>query len=491
MKKKTHQSLITTQVVGIIDRMFKPSPIKDATIDGALEYFAAQSDIEKANNDFAQRAHQYAEESDKDDGSKASKIERKVATLDNERAEFEQLQKFDRSERSERLNLLCYDILELTEGETFAETNRKSAQVLGTIQLLSHTEGSQIAQTNELHKALYKGVLTLRLLDKLIIDGGTNHAYIKHFLGEYTLDNYKDFKRMDEAAYATFVHEVKVPVLKAAILQDIGNYHPNAQDILYGKDKSLDPYRTLEIDERKSLLQINYRETVKYLVEGIGQGRYLGNSKKDREVFEKQEVRKLKFMKELLRSAITPKEGLGNLLKVPQIYVSIVLSTKPSYKYKLIPKVYQVLRQNAERGQCSEKVVESLYQITGMFPQGYGVTYLAVDAAGHSLERYEYAIVNHLYPENPEEPECRIATRQLTFISYGSDIRIHKSENLYFPESAKRLASISRARLEEILEKLVSNYQERIELDLIPRCWHPREFFSIKENQKLWNKSSK
>jgi hypothetical protein len=176
------------------------------------------------------------------------------------------------------------------------------------------------------------------------------------------------------------------------------------------------------------------------------------------------------------------------LLKVPQIYTSIILSTKDNYNYKLLPKVYQVLNQNAEGGGCSQNVVNLLRRITGTFPQGYGLTYIPVDSDGVALDRYEYAIVNQLYPEKPDEPGCRIATRQLTFISYGHDIVVDIKRNLYFPETAKSLANISKKRLMEILEKLSSNYKEREQLDLLPRCWHANEFFSVRENQKLWIK---
>lgn len=53
---------------------------------------------------------------------------------------------------------------------------------------------------------------------------------------------------------------------------------------------------------------------------------------------------------------------------------------------------------------------------------------------------------------------------------------------------AKKVAQLSKERLNEILELLSSNYKERQEFDLLPRCWHANEFFSIRANQKLWNK---
>ncbi len=154
----------------------------------------------------------------------------------------------------------------------------------------------------------------------------------------------------------------------------------------------------------------------------------------------------------------------------------------------MLPKVYQVLKLNVERGHCLVKVVNCMYKITGMFPMGYGITYIPKDSSRQPLDRFEYAIVNHLYPQSPQQPECRVATRSLTFISRGQDIRIDKASNLYFPETAKKLSKMSKVRLNEILELLASNYKERQNLDVLPRCWHAKEFFSIGKNQNLWNK---
>jgi hypothetical protein len=134
-------------------------------------------------------------------------------------------------------------------------------------------------------------------------------------------------------------------------------------------------------------------------------------------------------------------------------------------------------------------VVDALYQITGMFPQGFGIVYMPFSEFGDKGDCYEYAIVNGLYPQQAEHPTCRMTTRKLAFIGFGHDIVISKSMNLYFTQTAKKLASLSKERLHEILELLSSNAQERKKLDLLPRCWHAREYFSVKVNQKIWNKS--
>ena len=223
-----------------------------------------------------------------------------------------------------------------------------------------------------------------------------------------------------------------------------------------------------------------------YLSDGLGAAKFTGNTRSERDAFVEKEKQKQSFIKGLVKGSISPKEGLGNLLKVPQIYTSIVLSTKPNFNYKLLPKVHQVLLQNAERGACSLLYVNMLYEVTGMFPQGYGVTYIPYASDGNLGDMYEYALVTRLFPKDPEVPFCRQATRSLKFINHGHDLAIDKSANLYFNETAKSLANINKKRLQEILEQLSSNYEERKHLDLVPRCWHPKRFLFSKKNIKTF-----
>jgi len=487
--KASGDTHFTQQVKSLIDKIYGISSAKDSVLARAIAYFDNQFYVQQRLIEFKGRLEQLNESLATSKGKEAKGIEQKIIRLDREQRDLQERLTFEREERYQHLLEICYQVIELCEANDFVETNRKSAQVLGSIQLLSPTEGKKVPEKNEQSKPLYRAVLCLRLLDALCIGKAIAEPYIKKYLGEITPDQFQYFCQTDPDGYQRFVDYVKVPVLMAAILQDIGNYHPDAQEILCGSDGQQSQFRVLEVEDRKKLLQINYRETFRYLVDGIGMPAYIGNSKVERELFIEREKEKLAFLKHLHKTSVNPKNGIGNLLKVPQIYVSIVLSTKASYNYKLLPKVYQALKQNAERGHCSQGVVNYLYRITGAFPQGYGITYIPDDAEGNATDRYEYAIVTQLYPENPEYPACRIATRQLTFISYGQDIVIENRSNLYFAETAKKLANISKKRLMEILELLASNYKEREKLDLIPRCWHANEFFSLKDNQKLWNKT--
>lgn len=471
----------TSQVKSLLSRIYGRSQLKDSVLERAIDYYEKKPFEQDKLEELKHNIHKIAVQKD------TEKSKKNIIRLEREQRNYHEELNFARNARHQDLLSICEEIIGLCEGNTFDESNRKSAQLLGTIQLVSPTEGKQISSINEEHKPLYKSVLCLRLLDRLCIDEHIIEPYIKAALGDITAIKYTTFAEHNPEAYKVFVETVKIPLVMASLLQDIGNHHPESLKILCGVDYKQDPYRTLPIEERKALLHINYRETVKYLVDGIGVSIYIGNSKADRDKHKVVEHKKLLFIKHLLKSSVNPKVGIGNLLKVPQIYSSIILSTKNSYNYKLLPKVFQVLNQNAERGACSQVVVDSLVKIVGHFPQGYGLTYIPSDQ--DIYDRYEYGIVSQLYPESPEHPTCRTATRNLTFISHGQDIEIKKVNNLYFNETAKSFSTISKERLNEILELLVSNYHERKQLDLLPRCWHPNEFFALKINQKLWNKA--
>lgn len=446
-KPPQHQTHYTRQAQILLRKIYGRSKLKDSMLERAIQYFDHQSFV----------------------------------TTDEALSERHiELEKLERIDRHDHLLNICLEIIALTEGDSADESNRKSAQLLGTIQLISPTEGNKVIANNEYCKPLYRAILSLRLLDRLLLDIDITDPHIANTLAEFPEHTVAQF---DLDAQRRVIEQIKIPLLMAALLQDIGFYHNEAQSILMGEDSTKNPHRKLTEDERKKLLIINYKQTLKYVTDGLSVPVYAGNSKEARDKFVIDERVKFQFLQQLVKSSFNPKQTLGNLLKVPQIYSSIIFSTKDSYSYKVLPKVYQVLNKNAELGACSQRVVDALYKITGMFPQGYGVIYMPQEG-----RCYEYAIVNRLYPTVPEQPLCRIATRNLTFIGYGHNIEVKKQSNLYFPHMAKKIARLSKERLNEILELLYSNYQERQKLDLMPRCWHANEFFSVKTNQKLWNK---
>lgn len=476
------KSTYSKAVSVLINRIYDATPVADSVYEQATVYFQQTLDQQAEKTELAQQVMLFEGRQQQVSQRDLALVERNLKQAQTEQQTFTQAREEEASVRMAALKRPCRDILDLCQGESVEETNMLSAKLLGTIQLMSPTEGKQVAASNQKSKHLYKAILSLRLLDKLLADGELNNAYVQQ-----RLQASKGQKAVKDE-YHPFRDDVQLPLLMAALLQDIGTCHPDAQLILKGPEGNADEFRVLDNDERVALLQISYRESLKYVVQGLGLEKYNGNSKQEREQHLKLEAERQNFVVMLLKNAIKPEHGIGNLLKIPQIYTSVVLSTKSSYAYDTLPKVALVLEKGVEKGIYSKVAVDALLAITGVFPQGFGVTYIPKDSDRQDLDRYEYAIVTGLYPADIRQPICRMVTRNLTYNVSAQGCIISVENNLYYPPARKKLEKISEDRLLEILSKLVSNFEERKNMPLLPKCWHPDEYFSYVKNQNLWNK---
>jgi hypothetical protein len=476
------KSTYSKSVSVLINRIYDNTAVGDSVYEQAVQYFKQAVEQQAEKTELEQQVFLFENRQQQVDKRDLAMVERSLLQAHSEHSSFQQARDEEASVRMAALKKLCQDILELCQGESTEDTNMLSAKLLGTIQLLSPTAGKQVASSNQKSKHLYKAVLSLRLLDKLLADGELNNAYVQQRF------NASKGKKAAADDYDPFRDDVQIPVLMAALLQDIGSCHPDALRILRGEDGKADEFRVLENEERLALLQISYRESLKYVSQGLGLQKYTGNSRAERDKHLKLETERQFFVLSLLKNAIKPEHGIGNILKIPQIYTSVVLSTKSSFSYETLPKVTLVLEKGVEKGVYSKVAVDALISITGVFPQGFGVTYIPKDSDRQDLDRYEYAIVTGLYPSDIRQPICRMVTRNLTYNVSAQGCVISVENNLYYSPARKKLAIISEERLLEILSKLVSNFEERKTMPLLPKFWHPDEYFSYVKNQNLWNK---
>lgn len=476
------KSTYSKAVSALVNRIYDSTAVADSVYEQATAYFQQAIAQQDEKIELAQQVMLFENRQQQVSQRDMALVERNLKQAQGEQQSFQQARDDEANIRISALKRLCRDILDLCQGDTVDETNLLSAKLLGTIQLLSPTEGKNVAASNQKSKHLYKAVLSLRLLDKLLADGELNNAYVQQRFAA------SKGKKAAKDEYDPFRDDVQIPLLMAALLQDIGSCHPDAQLILKGADGDADEFRVLDNDERMALLQISYRESLKYVVQGLGLEKYSGNSKQERDSFTQRETERQNFVVMLLKNAVKPEHGIGNLLKIPQIYTSVVLSTKSSFAYDTLPKVALVLEKGVEKGVYSKVAVDALLCITGVFPQGFGVTYIPKDSDRQDLDRYEYAIVTGLYPADIRQPICRMVTRNLTYNVSAQGCVISVENNLYYAPARKKLEKISEERLLEILSKLVSNFEERKNMPLLPRCWHPDEYFSYVKNQNLWNK---
>jgi hypothetical protein len=481
------ESSSTKAISNIVKKIDSSSPLKDSVYEEAADYFAKLPQIEKSLA-MLQRDLTTAQKSLSSNSKpeKVKKLKHKVNINIKKIKLFESTLDEERLARLHKLKSICDEILSLCIGKNKDDTNKKIAKLLGTLSLRTPEVINLALQYNQQSSHLYQAVLSLKLLDQLLEDKQVDNEYImKRTLPddtEETIPLWLEGKNR-------FRLEVKIPLLMISLLHNVGLCHPIARQILKGKSGEDDEFRVLSTDERSALLKCNYQQTLNYLKDGLGLDKYVGGSRTEREVFNTKEREKLAFINLLLKSALNPKQSIGNLIKVPQIYTSVVLSTKRNFTYTSLPKGFIVLNKGVERGTINIQVVKSLLKITGIFPQGYGVTYIPKNSEEYDLDRYEFAIVNTLYPQDPYQPICRTSTKNLVFNSSGMDICIEPGNNLYFPEAQKKLMKVSPERLKEILSKLWSNFEERPEKhELIPKCWHPYEYFSFAKQQNIWNK---
>lgn len=472
-------SAATKVVKDLLNRIYDASAQGLSLYEQAAWYFQGHEEREIANLQQQQQELQRR----LDDASKGArhKLELRLAEVSQLLKERLKQQQDNRVDRIRLLKQIARQTVQLVRGDSPEETRQLAARALGTIQLLSPTYGKNIAAVNQRHKHLYKAILALLLLDQLLVD--------KLIKNRYVLAKVADSANAANDGTDPLTEEVRIPLVMACLLQDIGLQHPKVQQILLGSEGDADPYRALLASERQQLLEISFEQSQLYIQQGLGLDTYIGNSRAERELFNLAEEERQAFTLHLLSCAIKPEDGIGNLLKIPQVYTSVVLPSKQNYSYDSLPKVGPLLKAGVEKGWYPAEIVQSLLTVTGYFPQGYGITYIPKDSDKRDLDRYEYAIVNGLYPPEPEQPICRQVTRNLTFNTFGINLVISAENNLYFPIAQQKLEKISEERLREILSKLVSNFEERISMDLIPKCWYPDEFFSYLKNQNLWNRN--
>ncbi|CAB9494566.1 hypothetical protein [Alteromonas macleodii] len=467
-------SIFTQQVKQLINMIYPKDSGFGSVFEDASHYFSLAPSLEQHIEELKAQLKRI-------EGNKKKEVlaEQLAQQIRNSSEKLEE----ERLARLERLDAVSTKIIELCEGDNWQETQQLSAKLLGTIMLLTRGPEGNFARVHMRFKPLYKAVLTLRLVDRLLEHDTIAHKYLSKYReaasrfrgNRYWRDKWKT--------------ELGRPLITAALLQDIGLQSPAAQTILKGENGDLDEFRLLEESQRKDLLKLNYHFTLRYLSDGLGQPNYVGNNKEERDRFNQTHKDANEFLLSLVKDAFVSKTGLGEIVKIPQIYVSIVLSTKSDYSRKSLPKGYMLIEQLAKKGGLNKQLAQDFVELVGYFPQGFGVTYIPVNEKGQEKDQYECAIVIGLNPANPAEPLCKVVTRNQKYITSGAQEVIPKGRNLYFPANRKKLMRVGQERLGEIMSQLSSNFTPDAIDDLVPSFWEPYDFFGFKKHQNLWAKN--
>lgn len=390
-----------------------------------------------------------------------------------------QLEK-QRLARLERCIHWCEQLLQLSEGTNTSETLTRSARLLGSLQLLVPEQTNRAMEVQFSFKIIYKAVLALRLLQ--------HRLQLEQMPAEWQQLWQQRSDGSEPDANCPFREQVQLPLVMAVLLQDFGQLHPEAQALLSDPTDKLDPLKALTAEERTQFLAISQQACADLLQQGLGLWPYQGNDKAARALHLEQQQKRQQWIQQLLDSGHQPGAGPGNLLKVPQVYASIVMPGRRGFSYESLPKAALLLKEGVKRQLYSAEWVDQLLRITGLFPQGYGLAFIPPRHTSQPKDKYEFAIVNALYPEQPEVPHCRIVTRNLQYKNTGKDCLIIIQQNLYFRQARQQLEVVPAERLQHILSKLFADAEQRFLRQLLPRCWQPNDFFAHPAHQNLWNK---
>ncbi len=469
-------SIYTQQVKQLINMIYPQEAGYGSVFEDARHYFSLTPSLENHITDLKV-------ELKKIEGNKKKEIlaEQLAKQIKNSTEKLEE----ERLARLERLDAVCNKIIELSEGDNWRETQQQSAKLLGTLMLLTPGAEGNFARLHMRLKPLYKAVLTLRLVDRLLEHDTIAHRYLSKY--REASSRFRGNRYWQEK----WKVELGRPLITAALLQDIGLQSPASLTILKGENGDLDEFRLLEESQRKDLLKLNYHFTLKYLSDGLGIPNYIGDIKEERDRFILVHKEAQDFMLNLAKDAFVSKTGLGEIVKIPQIYVSIILSTKSDYSRLSLPKGYLLIEQLAKKNGLNKQLAQDFIDLVGYFPQGFGITFIPVNDNGQEKDQYEYAIVIGLNPANPAEPLCKIVTRNQKFIANGAHEVISKGQNLYFPANRKKLMRVGKEKLNQIMSQLSNNFTPDEIDNLVPSFWEPYDYFGFKKHQNLWAKLNK
>lgn len=409
--------------------------------------------------------------------SKREYAQKQVKKFQNELKLEEHKQFTDRQHRYKSLANICVNVLKLSEGKTQQQTELKSSKLLATLFMLSSSDSSKRQQMHQLYKPLYKAVLSLRLLDKMLEEEKLINSYITTRFDPTTRFSKK------AGTYSQFQLDVAIPVIIAALLQDVGMQHPETQRLLKGADGTQDEFRMLDKETRTLLLIINHEQTQDFILNGVGISEYEGSDPEKKQRYEKKQSNRMKFVSGLLLDAVKPSENsIGNIIKIPQIYSSFVLSTKPVYRFLDLPNVITVLKNSAKHRFICSHACESFIELVGHFPLGLGMLYLLP----HKQDDYYYAIVTRLNPKHPNSPTCRRVTSLDSDNEDQKDFTLSEDNNLFYEKPKESLSNLSIEALNTLRESHISQLSETKLPDYNEGFWNPHRYFSINKQQALW-----
>lgn len=332
-----------------------------------------------------------------------------------------------KNEQYENLELLTDDMLDLLDN------HQMFSQFIGSMSLSTPlSEEKARCAINEKNKPVFIAALTVLLFDEIRQHQTFTSSYLADNVSEiFSGVNQpllkKKLAELPDDIKMRYREELLKPIAKAAVLQSIGSYSTEAEAIYEG-----DRFKYLKQDERNSLIQVINEKTLSYLKQGIGIPTRPFNTKEEKKNFQEYEATKLQFILKLLQNKNEKNNELSDLLRIPVVYSSFILSTKEECSYQQCYDAYNIIEQGVASKDYNGEFGQLFLSIVGKFPIGSGL--LFISKINGQIER---AMVSSIYPQHPYEPICKQITKGQVQALTQSEIVISQDTNIYFEAARK------------------------------------------------------
>ncbi|WP_199608757.1 V-type ATP synthase subunit I domain-containing protein [Flocculibacter collagenilyticus] len=330
----------------------------------------------------------------------------------------------ERIHRYEGLDHLVDNMLDLLD------SNKIFSQFLGTIALSTPLPDEKVrCVRNEKFKPIYIAALTVGLFDQIRCKVDFNVEYLNRHLSEIFNNDTIKLGLHDPAMPAevkiAYREEILKPLANAALIQHIGSYSPEAEAIFDD-----DRYRQLTLHEREQLIEVLHAKSMDYMKYAIGIPPKRFDNKDDKQAYMDYESGKMQFTLSILNSLSQQQNELGDVLRIPMVYSSFMVSTKPDFDYEEIYDAYNIIAKGAKQQRYRQDYAELFLNMVGRFPLGSGIFFISQESG--VIER---GIVSSLYPEDADSAICKQITKNQIQSLSQTEVVVDKKTNIYFKEA--------------------------------------------------------
>ena len=341
---------------------------------------------------------------------------RSRAEHDLSRVEPAVIKGFDR--RSSMLHKISKDIARMML------TNKDASQFVATMMLRAPLPNDHLrCPVNEKNKPIYIAALAACLVKRLIKQNALSNDYMQsRFPKKIEVEN--SIEEYDPEQAQLYIEQVLVPIISACLIHNIGSYSNEAEQVYQGNR-----YQVLEEEDRKVLIKAIHDNTDRYLKFGLGKPQYSDFIEPEKY---QVELDKYQLTESLLDGYSQSQDPLGNLLRLPMIYSSFMMSTKQKHDFRVSFKAYEILQGGIEKGVVHSEYGKEFLNMVGQYPLGTGIFFISKES-----KLPERAIVTGLNPKKPSSAIVKQLTRRQ--VKFEDHTQVLASEGYIISnESARR-----------------------------------------------------